>query len=340
MKQEQKIYYAIAGFSLLLGWLVAAAILVINAFPSQDISTIDKVIGGFYLYLVNWKLYAFVSLIFGIKAALLNENRSFKNTALQSVFYIILLVVLSTVNAITMAYLPVAIAYMALYFYQKQSRLLMSFSVLIFILLTTFFSLFVFENSFLSIAFSDLAQTKMTGVSFENILLLLIKPEQLFGFSFGITLLFIGYWIGKSRWFFEYHFLYNELKKLFKLSLTLLLLWFVLNHLGVYHYISHWKIGKIFFILDGFAVQLICMFMYIFILMYFENSRWGLKLLKLLENAGRGWFYQVIALFGYMLLFSVLYAPNNSYLATLAALVLYILLALLIKSSPKTGILK
>lgn len=338
MRYEQKIYYAIAGFAIFLGWLVAAAIIIKHFASGIALNGFQHFVVKAYVYGVNWKVYAFVCLIFGVKAAILSDKKDLAIIIIESLSYILLAVAYSLFNAITLAFLPIAIAYLALYFYRDKNPLLIGLSVLFFALATTFFSLFVHDNSFLLSSFSDLTQTRISLANLNKIFAMLFKPQQLFGLSFGFTLLFLGYWIGKAKWFLEYHFLYHELKKLFKLSIGLLIIWIGLNYFSVYDYITQWKIGKLFFILDGFAVQLITLFVYVFALIYLENFRWGLKVLKLLEQAGRGWFYQMGVLFAFLLLVTFDNLTIQAGYILLTALGLFFSLALLVKSSPTINI--
>ncbi|MBI9069874.1 MAG: hypothetical protein JEZ09_21455 [Salinivirgaceae bacterium] len=330
MKHEQKIYYSIGGLTIFFGWLVASAI-AINGQASIELNNpaSKTFFLGFYNYLINWKLFSFICLIMGAKAALLLDNKDFSQIIIHSLSYAIIAIALAFANAATLSILPLAIFYPILFWYRNRSQLYIPITITLFVFLAVFFSLFTDSNNFLDVCFYELSTTQLTLNNFYQTFSILITPNQLFGFSYGISILFIGYWLGKTKWFNEYHFLYKELKHLFKLSLGLLILWTCLNYFNVYHYISQWKIGKVFFMLDGYIVQILTMYIYVFLLIYFENFKWGLTILRNLENTGKSWILQLISMVSFILFFRFLRGSINPiYVPCIAILLFYAMLKL------------
>jgi hypothetical protein len=53
--------------------------------------------------------------------------------------------------------------------------------------------------------------------------------------------------------------------------------------------------------LDGYAVQVLTLFIYVFILIYFESFKWGLKILRFFERVGKAWLMQVVCIFIFLI---------------------------------------
>lgn len=322
MEHQQKIYYSVSGLTIILAWMVALFIGYSKLHQISELAGGEFITFQFFKYFVNWKLYSFICLILGTRAALFRNSETVRSIVSKATISIIVLIVLSFINAVTLALIPVLFFYPVLVFVFNKSRLRLGLSIVIFTLLLSLISLYIEANGFLIIGFSELTATKLDVTNFQSIFTLLIAPNQLFGYTYGIILLSLGFWLGKTKWVIDYHFLYAELKRLFKLSIVLLVLWIGLTQFNIYEYFTNWKIGKIFFILDGLAIQLLTVYCYVFLLIYLENSRIGLQLLKLLALIGKKWYVHSVIILAYML-FQKIYNPFNFWLNLTVCIALF-----------------
>jgi hypothetical protein len=161
---------------------------------------------------------------------------------------------------------------------------------------------------------------------------LFFNPEHLFNWFYGFSLLFLGYSAGKTKVLLHYPFYYTELKRMFKLSIALIVLWVVLTFFGAYQLIMHWKLGQLFYLIDALAVTVLLTFVYVFALIYLENFNWGQKILAGFVLLGKYWYVSLLYLsITYKLLrHSTLFiTPLSSWLLLLLQPFLMLLLSLL-----------
>ncbi|MDA3890149.1 MAG: hypothetical protein PF517_00640 [Salinivirgaceae bacterium] len=113
---------------------------------------------------------------------------------------------------------------------------------------------------------------------------------------YGLIITTIGLWAGKNNWLYEYHFHFIELKKLFNYSIMLLVLWHLLKLLGIYTLITHAIIGKTIYMIDALTINVLMVFIYLFVLIYLENFKFGKRVLTVLEYLGRYWYLSAFIL--------------------------------------------
>lgn len=113
---------------------------------------------------------------------------------------------------------------------------------------------------------------------------------------YGIIVIILGLWIAKHNWLHEYHFHYRELKALFNYSLVLYLIWIIFKLLQVYTYISKGFFGNLMYMVDSLAVNILLVYIYLFVLISLENFRLGKKVLSIFKWLGQTRYIYVITL--------------------------------------------
>ncbi|PKP08227.1 MAG: hypothetical protein CVU09_16615 [Bacteroidetes bacterium HGW-Bacteroidetes-4] len=121
-------------------------------------------------------------------------------------------------------------------------------------------------------------------------------PEHFFNWFYGFSLLFLGYSAGNAKVLLHYPFFYTNLKRLFKISIALIVLWVLLTFLGAYQLIMHWRLGQMFYLIDAIAVTILLAFVYVFILIYLENFNWGKIILSGFVLLGKHWYISFLYL--------------------------------------------
>ncbi|MGE4288556.1 MAG: hypothetical protein AB7E36_07705 [Salinivirgaceae bacterium] len=175
-------------------------------------------------------------------------------------------------------------------------------SVQLFTLAATSLLLALFTAGFWGIpelqkgAFYALASMQKPILLFITDVRLFFNPDHLFNWFYGISLLFLGYSVGKAKVLLHYPFFYTELKRMFKLSIALIVLWVLLTFFGAYQLIMHWRFGQIFYLIDALAVTILLAFVYIFVLIYLENFNWGKIILSGFVLLGKYWYVSLLYL--------------------------------------------
>lgn len=301
---QAPIFYSIIGLALLLAWITQAFYSFNFLSTLKPEIAIDKpILASIYTYLINWKLYSFICFIWGISQFHGLHTKNF----IKSIFRISLgLIILSALSVflspVFFIAIPIILFGVFLNFMTQQKKSSFIIIVAFLIIGTLILSLFNAPEFMNSIPFHHLYSFSFNNNLPIKILQELISASTLLYLFYGFIIITIGFWIGKTRWLYEYPFHYKSLKKLFYYSVALLLLWISLNYFNAYLLISKWKIGELFYIIDGLSINIIIIFLYLFLLIYFENFRWSNIFLKLLGSAGKCWIIKSFVLISYILI--------------------------------------
>jgi len=194
-----------------------------------------------------------------------------------------------------------------LYYYVRFKDALIKYLLIILISSIFLLSFFVPPDLLTYPTFKNIIAHKFDFSGFVN-------TSNLLTIIFGSIVVLLGYLSGQTNWLKEYHFHYYELKKLFKYSLGLLAIWLVLNFFDAYFLISKWHLGETFLIIDGLVINVLLVYIYLFLLISFENFKLGKTILNLLQRIGKLWILQFLILaFVYVLLIQINYNLNFNY---------------------------
>lgn len=282
---------------VVLAWVMAA---IISFRLVADAKLIDAQIpsylSSFYSYFLNGKLIASVCFIFGLRIYISFETEENSIPILKLSLLIIVLMGfawLSSFFLVAILIVLFGILVRVLHKLKPEAITYLFFSLLLLLVLLAGFSprLNVHEPFFIDLYFlpasnllaGNLSQPFNISAAFLHVV-------------YGFIIIVLGFWAGRTRWLVEYHFHFESLKKLFQYSLILFTAWLVLNYFNIYLLITKWKIGEIFYLFDALTITIIMVFMYLFLLMYLENFRWGKHFLKWLEHLGKLWFVNVLVL--------------------------------------------
>ncbi len=290
--EKQPLYFAIIGFSFILALLLLGHLFIID--KTEGVIKNGLFTHGQFIFkhFVYWKVYTLLAIIFGLSSFYKLAPNKLPLTKHWLILFIVpcffwlipfsvcilpllllhLLLtnvkVLTTIQIFVIGFISVVLAIAVIVFFGKPDMEL-----------PAFYSVFMVSKSIDSIS----------ALKME-----LVHPNHFFNWFYGFSVIMFGYWIGKSKWLINYHFYYNELKRLFKLCLVLILLWLVLNFFHAYELIIHWKMGQVFYMLDAMAMNIVVIYMIVFGLVFLENYRLGKQLLKLFILIGRYWYVNVL----------------------------------------------
>lgn len=284
--KKQPIFYALVGLALFIA-VFEANYYFLYFHSSQENS--GKFQQFILEHLVFWKLYTLVCFVTGLGSYFNTvQLKTSPETFIFQILSIILVSLFSFLNSLIAGFIPIVLIFVLLI----QFKSISSVQILTLISLSIGFALLI---SILS----GIPEFKLPALYYFNtnpfpanikeFVYLFKNPQNIITWLYGFSVLFFGYWVGKSQWLVNYHFYYNELKRLFKISFGLFILWLVLNAFDAYSIIIHWRVGQVFYLLDAFAANIIVLYLFVFFLIYLENYRWGKYLLYYLELAGRFW---------------------------------------------------
>jgi len=298
-QQSQPLHSAIVGLALLLGWLLAGHIFVLTELSTPVTNSLfHQAYTLFFKQLIYWKLFTLIAFIFGIRAYIYSENESSDRLFyLRSMFLLILAALLSLFSPIALGVVPLLVFGVLLFRLRKMKSMIswygMGFLIGLIILTVWYQGL----PNFNSYCFSGF-QYHQTATSYNQLIIATIQNNtNQIAWLFGFLVMIIGYTIGKAKWLLEYHFHYLELRRLFLLSFALILVWGILNYFNFYRFLFNLKIGSVFYLLDTLSIQLLMVFVYLFVLIYFENFKIGLLILRFLAQTGKYWFFNLLLLF-------------------------------------------
>jgi hypothetical protein len=299
-------YYSIIGFVVVLAWVMAA--LIQYKFVSVDAeffySQIPFWLSSFYNSFLNAKLFTFICFVFGLRIYIDVETEVKSNSFLIKIgLLIVLLLGFSWYSSLFLVAIFIALFGILVNYLYKIKPSAIAHLFLGLMLLLVFLASFVPNLNLHLPFFIELYFLPAVNLLSGNMGQHFIISTALLQLVYGFIIIVLGFWAGSTRWLVEYHFHYESLKRLFKYSLILVVVWLVLNYFNVYLLITKWKIGEVFYLFDALTINVVVVFMYLFLLIYFENFRWGKYFLKLLEHLGKLWFVNVIVLFavGYLL---------------------------------------
>ncbi len=329
-QHKQPIFYSIIGFMFLLGWLLSAYILWSGTvFPGEYASGITKILITVYNYFLNGKLYTLLCFILGFQLYnVCEKNFRFKFQIIGSFVVFIISILVSYFTALSLILIPLILFRLFLIVFIKQHKFSVLHLLILSILLTIALSFFSSGLLFTTPSFIELFKSRLSFSNNSGLMVNLLAPDNFIFTLYGLVVIIIGFLAGKTKWMMEYPFHYNELKKLFKYSLVLFLLWLLLNFFEVYLYITKWPVGEMFYTLDALSINLIMVFMYLFILISLENYRWGLRILKGLQNTGRNWLLNLSILSFYIVLYELLSIKLALHLSLLIGLLAFFMSAL------------
>ena len=331
VQKQQPMYYSIIGLILLLSWLM------VGGFNSQlNLSTYsgfkiaDSILKIFYSYFINWKLFTLICFLIGIRVFIHVEIKtSQKSFLIQSTLIILVSLVFAWVSSLFLIVIPIIVFSAIVMFLQQKHTNAIYFLMGFLIVAVLIASIYNNKSLFFYPCFNNLFALQFRLTTISEIKQIFFSPNGLLQLIYGFAIIIVGFWVGKSSWLLEYHFYYNELKKLFKYSLSLFVLWILLNFFEIYLFISKWKIGEIFYILDGLCINIILVFIYLFALIYFENFRWGKIFLKLLESVGKMWLINLIILVSVIFLLKILNLKLSLMISSILSLLVFIILSIL-----------
>ena len=305
IQKQQPIYYSIIGLIMLMSWLILAY----NNFEvtqQQNLNLTDNFLANLYTHFINWKLYTLICFVFGIQLFTNSELKTVIRSYLVQYAILLLALLASFISAMFLVIIPLAIFNILVLLIEHKRPNLMPIALVFIGLILALISSFGNIQIIAEPCFSSLFNYSASFNNYSNVFYMLMKPSNMIPLFYGFIIITLGFWVGKTRWLLEYHFYYNELKKLFKYSLALVIIWILLNFFDVYLFITQWKIGKVFYMLDGFSINIIIVFIYLFILVYLENFKFGKMLLKLLESSGKLWIINLVFLIATIYGFSLI----------------------------------
>ncbi len=296
-KQEKiPVYQALIGLILILTSFILWNFYRQNMdYPASALSNLFPK----YLFrqFVSFKAFTLASFVFGLHAFFCATNNIFsKYKFMRSILPLFVLTLSGLFQPVFWGVLPLLLVGVLL----SYIRLL--HSVQLFTLAATSLLLALFTAGFWGIpelqkgAFYALASMQKPILLSITDVRLFFNPDHLFNWFYGISLLFLGYSVGKAKVLLHYPFFYTELKRMFKLSIALIVLWVLLTFFGAYQLIMHWRFGQIFYLIDALAVTILLAFVYIFVLIYLENFNWGKIILSGFVLLGKYWYVSLLYL--------------------------------------------
>ena len=298
-------YNSIIGFVVVLAWVVSALIQYKFVADAKLLySQIPLYLSSFYSYFLNGKLFVSICFVFGLHIFIDVETERKPNSFLIKIgLLVILLLGFSLYSSVFLIAIVIAlfgILVSNVYKIKPNAVGHLFFCLMFLLVLLASFS----PNLNLRLPFFiELYFLPASNLLSGNMGQHFVISTALLQLVYGFIIIVLGFWAGGTRWLVEYHFHYESLKRLFQLSLILIAVWFVLNYFNVYLLITKWKIGEVFYLFDALTINVVVVFIYLFLLIYFENFRWGKHFLKLLEHLGKLWFVNVLVLIaaGYFL---------------------------------------
>jgi hypothetical protein len=292
---KQPLFYSLLGFGILFSSVLFVFqgnyIANSNPFLFSKMPAIDFFIRHFTF----WKIYTLSAFMLGL-SSFYNKSRKINNliAVLTLLLPLLTVLVLALFNSLFFALIPLILLHYCMLFFKEigsvQIILISSLSIFLALITVSFFGVPDLHQAAFFATIKPFA-----GFNSENqIAFNYLNPDFVFTWFYGFSILFLGYWIGKKQWFLNYPFFYNELKTLFKLCVGLLILWLTLNFFDAYQLITKWRAGQIFYLADAMAVQLISVYIFIFILIYLENFILGKKILSMLGLIGKNWPINII----------------------------------------------
>lgn len=246
---------------------------------------------------ISFKAFTLASFLFGLHAFFCASNKVLPKYKFQrSILPLIVVTLAGLFQPVFLGTLPLLLM-VVLLSYTKPLH-----SVQLFTLAATSLLLALFTAGFWGIpelqkgVFYTLASIQNPIQMLSDGRTLLVNPEHLFNWFYGFSLMFLGYSAGKAKVLLHYPFYYTELKRMFKLSIALILLWILLTFLGAYQLIMHWKLGQLFYLIDALAVTILLTFVYVFALIFLENFNWGKKILGGFVLLGKYWYVSLLYL--------------------------------------------
>ncbi len=321
-QQHQPMHASMVSLALILGWLFAGYLFIgegVKLIPMQEPYWFTEV--NFYNLFIDWKLFTIIAFIFGIRAYIFSETgRHPRFFYFRSLIWAVTALILSIINCMSLVIIPLLFFGALLFFLRNTTRWIPYFFMLLLLIGLLLTSWFGGIPNFGMQCFTELTSYQLLSIGFPEMIKQLTNPSNIITWLYGCLVMILGYLVGKGKWLIEYHFRYPELKRLFILSAILFVLWAVLNHYKIYQMLYSWKGGELFYLLDAVAVQLLTLFMYLFILIYLENFRWGLFIIRLFTKIGKLWLFNLFAIFGSVGLFSLLQVNISMEVAIIAGL--------------------
>jgi len=325
-QQHQPMHSSMVSLALILGWLFAGYLFIgedILKVPTQEPYWFTEI--NFYNLFIDWKLFTLIAFIFGIRAYIFSETgRHPRFFYFRSLIWAVTAVVLSVINCMSLVIIPLLIFGGILFLLRNANRWAPFFFMLLLLMGLLAVGWIGGIPNFGMQCFTEFTTQQLLQISFSELLGQFGHPVNIITWMYGGLVMIIGYLVGKGKWLIEYHFRYQELKRLFLLSALLFVLWVILNHYKVYQTLYNWKGGELFYLLDAIAVQLLTLFMYLFILIYLENFRWGLFIIRSFTKIGKLWLFNLFAIFITVWLFSLFHVTISIGWAILASLMCFI----------------
>jgi hypothetical protein len=301
-QQSQPIHSAMIGLALLLGWFMAGYLFSkpIEQLPASSFS-VEHLYPIFFEQFIFWKLYTLIAFIFGIRAYIYTEQHfTDRIFYIKSGIWFLVAVMLSFIHFMALSLIPLFIFGGLLFRIRKINPSFYLILIGIFMLLIMGLSIFMSVPDSHSSCFSGFFIEKSNEPIALKIFDQLKSGSNLIAWLFGFIVMVIGYSVGKTKWLLDYHNHYIELRRLFFISLGLVLTWGILHYLNYYTFLKSFRVGSFFYLFDALSVHLLIVYMYLFILVYLENFRIGIMLLRFFAKIGKLWLLNLLILFGFI----------------------------------------
>jgi hypothetical protein len=334
-KQEKlPVYQSIIGLILML------TSFILWIFYRQSIDSDESLFATSNLFLdyifrqfISFKAFTLASFLFGLHAYFCATNKVLPKYKFQRSILPLFLVALAGIfqpvflGALPLLFMVVLLSYTSP-LHSVQLVTLAATSLLLALFTAAFWGIPELQKG----AFYSLASIQNPIHLINDGARLFFNPEHLFNWFYGFSILFLGYSAGKAKVLLHYPFYYTELKRMFKLSIALIILWVLLTFFGAYQLIMQWKLGQLFYLIDALAVTILLAFVYVFALIYLENFNWAKKILAGFVVLGKHWYISLLYLaITYKLLShtNMFTAPLSNWLLLLLQPFLMLLLSLL-----------